>query len=311
MGIVEHRDATEAQREIREVNTLVNVFAGPDLVDALGRLTTDNDQGEYYLPDVPGIFASDGRTIIALATDPVEGMGVNSQGQLADVSAIIRSQMNQRLLDAGVWMLDPARVYIDAEVSVEPGARLYPDTYLRGSTTVGAEAVIGPSVDLVDTAVAAEATVRNAVAISASIGRGATVGPFAYLRPGAVLGAGAKVGTYVEVKGSTIGDGSKVPHLSYIGDATIGSGSNIGAGTITVNYDGYEKHQTVIGDNVRIGSDTMLVAPVEVGDDAFTGAGSVITTDVPDGALAVERTTQKNVDGYADRRRRRAEGDAD
>jgi bifunctional UDP-N-acetylglucosamine pyrophosphorylase/glucosamine-1-phosphate N-acetyltransferase len=310
-AIVEHRDATPEQLAIDEVNTSVYIFSGPVLVDVLGTLTPDNDQGEYYLTDVIEVVAERGGRIAAIVADSVEGIGVNSQGQLAEVAAMLRRDINERLLASGVWMLDPSRVYVDADAVVAPGSRLYPDTYLRGSTSIGADTSIGPSVDLVDTVVDRGATVRNAVAVSASVGPGAEVGPFAYLRPGAVIGPGAKVGTYVEVKGSTIGEGSKVPHLSYIGDATIGAGSNIGAGTITVNYDGYDKHRTVIGDNVRIGSDTMLVAPVRIGDDAFTGAGSVITTDVPDGALAVERTTQKNVDGYAERRRRRAEGDAD
>jgi bifunctional UDP-N-acetylglucosamine pyrophosphorylase/glucosamine-1-phosphate N-acetyltransferase len=205
-------------------------------------------------------------------------------------------------------MLDPQRVYVDAGVTVAPGSRIFPDTYLSGSTQIAAGAVIGPNVQIVDAQVEAGAHVYQSVVVEASIGEEAVVGPFAYLRPGAVLGPRSKVGAHVEIKGSIIGEGSKVPHLSYVGDATIGAGSNLGAGTVTVNYDGFEKHRTVIGDNVRIGSDTMLVAPVEIGDGAYTGAGSVITDDVPPGALAVERSKQKNVEGYADRRRKRSEG---
>lgn len=307
VGVVEERDADPGQREATEVNTSVYVFEGPALRDGLARITPDNDQGEYYLTDVIGILARDGGTIHTVPVAVEEGAGVNTQAQLASASAVLRSRINGRLLDSGVWMLDPSRVYIDAGVEVQPGARIHPDTYLEGSTTVAGGAEIGPSVRLTDSTVGNGARVQNAVVISSTIGEHANVGPFAYLRPGAVIERGAKVGTYVEIKKSTVGEGSKVPHLSYIGDTTIGANSNIGAGTVTVNYDGYEKHRTVIGDNVRIGSDTMLVAPVTVGDEAFTGAGSVITSDVPDGALAVERTVQKNVDGYAEKRRRRAE----
>ncbi|MDJ0790382.1 MAG: bifunctional UDP-N-acetylglucosamine diphosphorylase/glucosamine-1-phosphate N-acetyltransferase GlmU [Acidimicrobiia bacterium] len=309
-AIVEHRDATDEQRRISEVNTSVYVFDGQKLDDALGKITPDNDQGEYYLTDVIRVFTAEGLMVSAVATDAVEGIGINSQAQLADVAAIVRERVNRSLMESGVWMADPSRVYVDASVEVAPGAKLHPDTYLRGATTIGEGAEIGPGVDLRDTVVDREATVRNTVAVSASVGAGAIVGPFTHLRPGSEIGPSAKVGAFVEVKGSTIGEGSKIPHLSYVGDTTVGTRSNIGAGTITVNYDGYKKHRTVIGDNVRIGADTMLVAPIVVGDDAFTGAGSVITDDVPSGALAVERSAQKNVDGYADRRRRRAEGDA-
>jgi bifunctional UDP-N-acetylglucosamine pyrophosphorylase/glucosamine-1-phosphate N-acetyltransferase len=306
VAVVEERDATPEVRAIDEVNTSVYVFDGPALVDALARITPDNDQGEYYLTDVIGILAGHGGHVGTMSVAAEEGIGVNTQGQLAEVAAVLRSRINAGLLDAGVSMLDPSRAYVDAGVVVEPGARLLADVYLEGATRIAAGATVGPGVRMVDTSVGAGATIQNAVCVSARVEEGATVGPFAYLRPGAVVGRGAKVGSYVEVKASSIGEGSKVPHLSYIGDATIGRGTNIGAGTITVNYDGYTKHRTVIGDNVRIGSDTMLVAPVTVGDDAFTGAGSVVTQDVPDGALAVERTTQKNVDGYAEKRRRRA-----
>jgi bifunctional UDP-N-acetylglucosamine pyrophosphorylase/glucosamine-1-phosphate N-acetyltransferase len=204
-------------------------------------------------------------------------------------------------------MLDPGRVYLDVSVALGTGARIYPDVYLEGATTVGAGAEVGPSVHARDTVIAAGAKVRYAVLDSAAVGVDATVGPFSYLRPGADLGERAKAGAYVEIKNSTVGAGSKVPHLSYIGDATIGEGSNLGAGTVTVNYDGYAKHRTTIGDRVRIGSDTMLIAPVTVGDDAYTGAGSVISRDVAPGALAIERSPQKEVPGYAERRKDRAQ----
>ena len=320
--VIRHRRETVTWRSSRNVDATphqkavtggehvgVRVRSGRLLARRVwSRVGTDNAQNEQYLTDVIGVLAAGGAKIRAVVAPTEEGHGVNSHAQLAAAAARLRERINHELMDAGVWMLDPARVYIDADVTVQPGARIHPDTYLVGSTTVEGGADVGPNVHLTDTSVARDAKVTHAVAVSASIGEGAQVGPFAYLRPGAVLHKGAKVGTYVEVKASTVGEGSKVPHLSYVGDTTIGKGSNIGAGTITVNYDGYHKHQTVIGDNVRIGSDTMLVAPVEVGDNAYTGAGSVVTKDVPEGALAVERTEQKNVDGYAERRRR-AEGD--
>ena len=309
--IVEERDATSDQRSITEVNTSVYVFDGRLLEGALEQIGSDNDQGEQYLTDVIGVFVGDGHKVGTFVADQAEGFGVNSQGQLAEAAAVLRSRINDELLDAGVWMLDPSRVYIDANVSIAPGAKIYPDVYLTGDTTVSTGACIGPNVQVHDSDVGENATVLNAVLNDAVVGVGAAVGPFAYLRPGAVLADGAKAGTYVEIKNSKVGSGSKVPHLSYIGDTTIGEGTNVGAGTITVNYDGYKKHRTVIGDRVRIGSDSMLIAPVTIGDDAFTGAGSVITSDVPTGSLGVERNVQKNIPDYAERRLRREEEELD
>lgn len=305
--IVEERDATSAQREITEVNTSVYVFDGDLLGDALERITPDNSQGEYYLTDVIAFFVGGGHTVSAFSVPAEMGIGVNTHAQLAEVASVLRARINAELLESGVWMLDPQRVYVDAGVKVHPTARIYPEVYLTGTTTVDRGATIGPNVQADSTQIGQDSVVKQAVTLEAVIGRDALVGPFAYLRPGAVLERGAKVGTYVEIKGSTVGAGSKVPHLSYVGDATIGEKSNIGAGTITVNYDGFSKHHTTIGDRVRIGSDTMLVAPVEVGDDAVTGAGSVITTDVPEGALGVSRDPQQNIDGYSEKRRKRAE----
>jgi bifunctional UDP-N-acetylglucosamine pyrophosphorylase/glucosamine-1-phosphate N-acetyltransferase len=311
VAIVEERDATPQQRSITEVNTSVYAFDGLLLADALGRIGSDNDQGEQYLTDVVGVLVGDGHRVGALVADQEEGLGVNSQTQLAEAAAVLRLRINTDLLDAGVWMLDPSRVYIDVHVVVAPGAEIYPDVYLTGDTDIAAGSSIGPGTQIHDSRIGERSTVVNAVVSGATVGSDAKVGPFAYLRPGAVLADGAKAGTYVEIKNSQVGSGSKVPHLSYIGDTTIGEGSNIGAGTITVNYDGHEKHRTTIGDRVRIGSDSMLVAPVTIGDDAYTGAGSVITQDVPDGALGVERNDQKIIPGYAEKRRRRAEGESD
>jgi bifunctional UDP-N-acetylglucosamine pyrophosphorylase/glucosamine-1-phosphate N-acetyltransferase len=228
--------------------------------------------------------------------------GVNDREQLARAGAELRAMMLSALMRDGVTVVDPSTTYVGAECVVQPDAVLLPGTHLEGDTTIERGAVVGPSTRLVDTTVGAGAHVTFAVATSARIGPGAQVGPFTYLRPDAQLERGAKAGAFVEVKQSVIGAGSKVPHLSYIGNTTIGEGSNIGAATVTVNYDGRSKHQTTIGDRVRIGSDTMLIAPIKVGDDAYTGAGSVITQDVPAGALAIERTEQRIIEGYAARR---------
>ncbi|MEN8040451.1 MAG: bifunctional UDP-N-acetylglucosamine diphosphorylase/glucosamine-1-phosphate N-acetyltransferase GlmU [Actinomycetota bacterium] len=310
-GIVEERDATADQRAISEVNTSVYAFDGHLLGTALEGISDDNDQGELYLTDVIGVLVDDGHAVGAHRADSEEGLGVNSHAQLAEAAAVLRSRINADLLEAGVWMLDPSRVYIDAGVIVAPGVEIHPDTYLTGTTEIAAGACIGPSVQIADSVIGPDSVVVNAVVKEAIVGANVSVGPFAYLRPGAVLADGAKIGTYVEIKNSSVGEGSKVPHLSYIGDTTIGRDSNIGAATVTVNYDGFAKHATEIGDRVKIGSDSMLVAPVTIGDDAFTGAGSVITHDVPDGALGVERNLQRNIPGYAEKRRRRAEEESD
>ena len=307
VGIVEDGDADETQLAIDEINTSVYAFDGPLLEAALAEVTDDNAQAEFYLTDVIEILAASGRSVGAVVVDEIEAAGVNSHSQLAAAAAVLRRSINEAWMSAGVWMLDPSRVYLDATVQLAPGVKLFPDVYLEGVTAVEAGAEVGPAVQMRDSTVGAGARVRYAVVQDARIGGDVTVGPFTYLRPGAELAPAAKAGSFVEIKNSQVGPGSKVPHLSYVGDATIGEDSNIGAGTVTVNYDGVEKHRTTIGDRVRIGSDTMLVAPVTIGDDAYTGAGSVITTDVPSGSLAIERSDQKEVPGYAERRRRRLE----
>lgn len=238
--------------------------------------------------------------------DADDSLGVNTPAQLAGVDAVMRSRINQDLMDAGVRILDPARTYIDASVEVAAGATIYPDVYLEGSTTIAEGAVVGPSVFAVDSHIGAGARVWYAVVREATVGPRTEVGPFASLRAGTVTEEGSKIGTFVETKNTHLGEGSKIPHLSYMGDAQIGRNSNIGAGSITCNYDGFEKHETVIGDDVRVGSDTMLVAPVELGDGAWTGAGSVISKDVTPGALAVERSDQREIPDYAAKRRAKA-----
>lgn len=306
-AIVEHGDATEEQRAITEVNTSVYAFDPAVLDKALASLTDHNVQGERYLTDVIGVLVGDGLTVGAVAAHPVEGAGVNSHDQLAAAAAELRRRINTAWMTAGVFMEDPARVSIGANVELSPDVRLWGDVHLMGTTTVASGAELGPSVHIADTTIAEGARVWFAAVRGSTIGRNAEVGPFVSLRQGAVLEESSKAGTFVEIKGSVIGPGSKVPHLSYVGDATIGADSNIGAGTITANYDGYRKHKTVIGDGVRIGSDTVLVAPVEVGDGAWTGAGSVITNDVAPDALAVTRSPQREVPGYAQRRKARAD----
>jgi bifunctional UDP-N-acetylglucosamine pyrophosphorylase/glucosamine-1-phosphate N-acetyltransferase len=304
-AIVEERDATDEQRAIRDINAGVYSFRGGDLIEALAEISNDNAQGEYYLTDVIGILASRGDRIEPVRTNPEEVVGINSQDQLAAARRLLQARTNQRLMESGVWMLDPERTYVDDTVVVEPGARIYPGVHLEGTTTVGAGAQVGPDVFVVDSAIGAGTTVWYAVLRGAVVGEECEVGPYASLRPGTVLERGSKVGTFVETKNAVLGEGSKAPHLSYLGDASVGARSNIGAGTITCNYDGYEKHHTEIGKDVFVGSDTMLVAPLRIGDGAVIAAGSVITEDVAEGALAIERTEQQEIPGYARRRAQR------
>ena len=226
-------------------------------------------------------------------------MGVNNRVDLAAVEAEARRRLLEAHMLAGVTVVDPASTWVDAGVEIGADARIEPGTSLRGDTSVGARAVVGPHTTLIDTAVGAECARPHSYLVECEVRDGCSVGPFAYLRPGALLEAGAKAGTFVEIKNSHIGKGAKVPHLAYVGDAEVGAGSNLGAGTITANYDGFRKHRTVIGRDVRVGVDTMLIAPVEVGDSAYTAAGAVIKNDVPEGSLAVSENAQRNIDGYA------------
>lgn len=309
VGVVEERDASPDQLALTEINTGLYAFRAGDLIEAIGRVEAANAQGEHYLTDVVRILAAGGKTVTTMDADPVEVAGINSHDQLASAESVLRQRINACLMEAGVWMQDPGRTYVDAGVEVEAGARLYAGVHLEGATAVAADAEVGPDTLVRDGRIGRGAHVWYSVVRGAEIGEEAEVGPFASLRPGTVVGRRAKVGTFVETKATTLAEGAKAPHLSYLGDATVGRGANIGAGTITCNYDGYDKHRTVIGDGAFIGSDTMLVAPVTIGERAVTGAGSVITEDVEDGALAVERSPQNQVPGYADRRaaRRRVE----
>jgi len=302
--VTEHRDADEATRRVREINTAVYAFSAGPLREALGQLSTDNAQGEEYLTDVVGLHRAAGLALHAVvAADAGETAGVNDRSQLAAAAAALRDRLLRGHLLAGVAVLDPATTWVDADVVLEPDCTVLPGVQLHAGTVVRRGARVGPDSTLTGCEVGEDATVVRTHAERAVIGPRATVGPFSYLRPGTRLGADAKVGAYVEVKASEVGAGSKVPHLSYVGDAVIGERSNIGAGTIVVNYDGRDKHGTAVGDDVRIGSNNSLVAPVHVHDGAYTAAGSAITGDVPAGALAVGRARQRNVEGWVARRR--------
>jgi bifunctional UDP-N-acetylglucosamine pyrophosphorylase/glucosamine-1-phosphate N-acetyltransferase len=303
-GIVEEKDADDRVRQIDEVATSVYVFDAAKLRACLGRLTTDNAQGEEYLTDVIGLLVADGDVVASVtADDHRETLGVNDRVQLATARRLMRDRIVEHWMREGVTITDPQTTWMGVGVRLEPDVTLHQNTQLHGTTTIRTGAVVGPDCTLTNTTVGEGATVVKSHCDGAEIGPGATVGPFTYLRPGTRLGARTKAGAYVELKAAQVGDDSKIPHLSYVGDAVIGERTNIGAATVFVNYDGVEKHQTTVGDDVRVGSDTMLVAPVTVHDGAYTAAGSVITDDVPPGAIGVARERQRNVEGWVERRR--------
>jgi bifunctional UDP-N-acetylglucosamine pyrophosphorylase/glucosamine-1-phosphate N-acetyltransferase len=296
-------DATPEQLAIREINAGTYAFAAGPLAEALAGLSNDNAQGEYYLPDVLPALREAGHSVAAHPTEDLAvTMGVNDRADLAAVEAEARRRILRAHMLAGVTVVDPASTWIDAEVEIAPDARIEPGTSLRGRTIVGSGSTVGPLSTLTDTTLGSGVSVPHSFLVECVAGDGAQIGPFAHLRPDAELAPGAKAGSFVEVKNSQIGEGAKVPHLAYVGDAEIGAGSNLGAGTVTANYDGFRKNRTTIGENARIGVDTMLIAPVEVGDGAYTGAGAVIKSDVPEGALAVSENEQRNIEGYAARK---------
>jgi bifunctional UDP-N-acetylglucosamine pyrophosphorylase/glucosamine-1-phosphate N-acetyltransferase len=283
--IVEHADADDDERAVDEINTSIYCFRRNLLAPALRRLSPENAQGEYYLTDAIEVLRAAGHKVIAVTAEPAAAMGVNDRAQLAEAESVLRGRINRRWMLDGVTMVDPTRTYIDATVVLEPDVRILPGTILEGRTSIAAGSVIGPETHLVDTVVGERVIIANSVAREVEIGDDCQIGPFAYLRPGTRLAAGAKAGTFVEIKNSDIGEGTKVPHLSYVGDAEIGANANLGASTITANYDGVNKHRTRLGDGVHTSIHTSLVAPVELGDGAETGAGSVVTHDVPPGRL--------------------------
>ncbi len=302
--IVEHRDATPEQRAIDEINSSVYVFDAAVLRAGLARLGRDNAQGEVYLTDVVAIARGDGGAVRAVVEpDPVLVEGVNDRVQLAVLGAELNRRVLTRWMVEGVTVVDPATTWVDVDVRLARDVTILPGTQLHGRTVVAEGATIGPDTTLTDVEVGAGASVARTVGTSSSIGPGATVGPFALLRPGSELGARGKIGTFVETKNAQIGAGSKVPHLSYVGDATIGEETNIGAASVFVNYDGVTKRRSRIGSHARTGADNMFVAPVSVGDGAYTGAGTVVRRDVPPGALAVNVAPQRNVEAWVLRHR--------
>lgn len=304
IGIVEQADATASQQAISEVNAGVYAFDIGALRSALSRLRPHNAQQELYLTDVISIVRSDGHVVRAKhIDDSMLVAGINDRVQLAELGAELNRRIVAAHQRAGVTIVDPATTWIDVDVTVGRDTVVHPGTQLLGATRIGGHCQIGPDTTLTDVAVGDEAVVVRTHGGQSVIGDGAAVGPFAYLRPGTVLGADAKLGAFVETKNSTIGSGTKVPHLTYVGDADIGEQSNIGASSVFVNYDGETKNRTTIGSHVRTGSDNMFVAPVTVGDGAYTGAGTVVREDVPPGALAVSAGPQRNIEGWVSRKR--------
>ena len=297
-------DATAEQLQIDEVNSSIFAFSGGPLLEALQGLSADNAQGELYLPDVLPALVARGLTVEAhVLADADEALGVNDRVQLAHVRAIAQRRIHDAHGRAGVTIVDPSSTLIDAGVTIGEDTVVEPSTFLRGSTTIGRGCSVGPLTTLIDATLHDDVTIAHSYVVQAEIESGASVGPFAYLRPGTVLRERSKAGTFVEIKNSDVGRGTKVPHLSYIGDADIGEDTNLGAATITANYDGVDKHRTTIGNRVHTSVDTTLIAPVTLGDDAYTAANSAITKDVPPRALGVARERQTNIEGYADRKR--------
>ncbi len=297
-------DATPEELAIREVNAGVYAFEGGSLLAALAELDASNAQGELYLPDVLPALRAAGKPVQAhMVADAAIMLGVNDRVELARVQAIAQQRIHERHQRAGVTIVQPATTVIDVDVEIGRDSVIEPSSFLRGATRVGENCVVGPLTTLIDSELGAGITVPHSYLTGATVEDNCTVGPFAYLRPGAHLHVNAKAGTFVEIKNSNVGAGTKVPHLSYIGDTDIGENTNIGAGNITANYDGRTKHRTTIGSNVKTSVDTAFVAPVTVGDGAYTGAGSVITKDVPPGALGIARARQSNIEGYAERRK--------
>ncbi|MEN9305293.1 MAG: hypothetical protein RLY76_561 [Actinomycetota bacterium] len=302
--IVEEKDANDSQKQTLEINSGVYVFSLADLKVALTKLTANNSQKEEYLTDVISILRKEGKKVSAFATaDYTEIMGINDRAQLSTCGFLMNARICDALMKSGVTIVDPMSTWIDVTAEIGLDVHIEPGTAIKGTTKIGQSAIVGPRTTLINTEMGSQAKVFESHCESAFIGDGAQVGPFTHLRAGTKLSAQVRVGSFVEIKNSVIGASSKVPHLSYVGDATVGEHTNIGAATVVVNYDGVEKHQTVIGDHVRIGSDSMLVAPVTIGDGAYTAAGSVITEDVPAGALGIARSKQSNILGWVLKKR--------
>ena len=303
--IVEERDASSSERRVKEINSGIYAFDLLPLFDALREVRSRNVQGEYYLTDLIAVYRRHKLPVETLVVDdPREILGVNSRRELAEVSAIMRQTKNEELMAAGVTIIDPASTYIDPDVVVGADTVIHPGVVIQGHSRIGAACEIHAYVRIADTELADRVTIHNfCLIVGARVADGAAIGPFAHLRPSTEIGQGAKIGNFVELKKTVLGAGSKANHLSYLGDATIGANVNVGAGTITCNYDGQKKHETVIEDGAFIGSDTQLIAPVRVGKGAYVAAGSSITGDVPPGALGIGRGRQVNVEGWVERKK--------
>jgi bifunctional UDP-N-acetylglucosamine pyrophosphorylase/glucosamine-1-phosphate N-acetyltransferase len=309
-AIREARDASPAELAVGEINTGIYIFGLDALRPRLARLRPDNDQGEYYLTDVVALLHADGLRVDGLlAADPAEAMGINHRADLAAAEAVLQARIVRHWMLAGVTVRRPERVWIGPHARLEPDTTLWWDVTLAGATHVGPRCEIGPGAHLENARLGAGVRVEYSVVRDAEVADGTAVGPYAHVRGGARIGPGNRIGNFVEVKKSTTGPGTKAAHLAYLGDATLGAGVNVGAGTITCNYDGVHKHPTVIGDGAFIGSDSILVAPLTVGAGAYTAAGSTVTTDVPPDALAVGRARQRNLPGWAAKRRAQLEGE--
>lgn len=299
--IVEHKDCSEDELNITEINAGMYCFDIKNLLDALGKLSNNNAQGEYYLTDVIEIFKSNGEKIGAMVTNFEETLGVNSRSELAVVENILRKRINKMHLYNGVTIIDPNNTYIGVDVKIGQDTIIYPGNVIEGDTVIGESCVIYPNSRVNNSIIEEGVEIQSSVILDSKIGKNTTVGPFAYIRPESNIGNSVRIGDFVEIKKSTIGDNTKVSHLTYIGDAEVGTSCNFGCGTVVVNYDGKKKHKTKIGNNVFIGCNTNLVAPVEVKDNSYTAAGSTITKEVPEGSLAVARARQKNIDGWVER----------
>lgn len=305
-AIVEHKEASPEQREIKEINTGTYCFCLEDIRPLVHELNNQNTQGEYYITDLIAALAAQGKKVNALAMeDSSQILGVNDRAQLAEAAAILRQRKNARLMAEGVTIIDPQTTYIESDCQIGADTIIEPNTYLRGQTIIGENCHIGPDADLQDCQIGGGSRVNRALLIECQAGADCNIGPYTYIRPGTVLGQGVKAGGFVELKKAQVDEGSKIPHLSYIGDAVIGKDVNIGCGSITCNYDGYHKHLTIIEDGAFIGSNTNFIAPVRIGKNAHVAAGSTITENVPRDALAVARGRQRNIEGWAERWHRR------
>ena len=303
--IVEERDASPAERQLHEINSGIYAFDLEPLFDALRSIASHNAQGEYYLTDLVGIYRRRKLPVETLTVDnPQEIRGINSRSELAEVSTLVRQKKNEELMAAGVTIVDPATTYIDPDVEIGADTVIHPGVVIEGHTRIGAACEIQAYVRIRDSEIADRVSINNyCLIVGARVAAGVSVGPFAHLRPDTTVGEGAKIGNFVELKKTTLGPGSKANHLAYLGDATIGANVNIGAGTITCNYDGKQKHETIIEDGVFIGSDSQLIAPVKVSKGAYVAAGSSITEDVPAGSLGIARGRQTNVAGWVERKK--------